>query len=563
MTEPRTTLFGIPTRRPAAVGRLSPALRMALSGRIAGEDDYLTEAQRRERSLHKQQEARDRGLTPDWFTDQRGILCLPSQGVKVAVVGGGFAGLMAGWYLLRCGVDVTVYEARDLVNGRVHTDRKFLYPNHAEFGAELIGENHPLWMLLSRHFELPLTPITEYPHARLRLAGSDLTPDEQDDMESEAAALQHALGTMAHGVSEIDPWTHHRAREWDAHSVESAMDLPELKGVATPAAVTWLRFTLGNDNCVTTERQSFLGLLSSISAARMGSDKPGMLGYWRSTETHRCRAGNDELGTNLAGELGVRVQTATVVTQIQIQSGSAMVTTQRSPGGEQAVSSQPERFDYVVLTAPPSAWHEITFVPAFNPASRSLHQGAAVKFLTRYPSRFWLEPDQPPFEDKPAARWDELGSLWETTDGQPPDTPPATEQSPPVGLSVFAGGQFVQPAASYPEKVQRIFPHGDPGPPDPAPKQRFLDWPHTRYIETGYSAPAVGQVTTVCPAQLQPHEQCLYFAGEQTSSGFFGYMEGALQSGARAARDIVRRVAVPCPPTAGQGDAVTEPAPPR
>lgn len=56
---------------------------MALSGRIAGEDDYLTEEQRRERSLHKQQEARDRGLTPDWFTDQRGILCLPGQGVKV------------------------------------------------------------------------------------------------------------------------------------------------------------------------------------------------------------------------------------------------------------------------------------------------------------------------------------------------------------------------------------------------------------------------------------------------------------------------------------------------
>jgi monoamine oxidase len=34
----------------------------------------------------------------------------------------------------------------------------------------------------------------------------------------------------------------------------------------------------------------------------------------------------------------------------------------------------------------------------------------------------------------------------------------------------------------------------------------------------------------------------LYFAGEQTYLGFFGYMEGALQSGARAARNLVAAV---------------------
>ena len=45
----------------------------------------------------------------------------------------------------------------------------------------------------------------------------------------------------------------------------------------------------------------------------------------------------------------------------------------------------------------------------------------------------------------------------------------------------------------------------------------------------------------------------LYFAGEQTSPGFFGYMEGALQSGGRAARDILHRVAVPCPTRLARG----------
>ncbi|HEX5924748.1 MAG TPA: FAD-dependent oxidoreductase, partial [Baekduia sp.] len=55
----------------------------------------------------------------------------------------------------------------------------------------------------------------------------------------------------------------------------------------------------------------------------------------------------------------------------------------------------------------------------------------------------------------------------------------------------------------------------------------------------------------IFPAQLRPHAQRLYFAGEQTSSGFFGYMEGALQSGARAARDIIGVAARSCPQPAG------------
>jgi monoamine oxidase len=89
------------------------------------------------------------------------------------------------------------------------------------------------------------------------------------------------------------------------------------------------------------------------------------------------------------------------------------------------------------------------------------------------------------------------------------------------------------------------YPHGRPGPgPDPT---LFCDWPNTPFVKTGYSVPAVGEASRVFAAQRVPHAGRLHFAGEHTSSGFFGYMEGALQSGARAARDVVNAVAVPCP----------------
>ena len=49
----------------------------------------------------------------------------------------------------------------------------------------------------------------------------------------------------------------------------------------------------------------------------------------------------------------------------------------------------------------------------------------------------------------------------------------------------------------------------------------------------------MGQVTTVGQALAEPHGR-MFFAGEQSHVPFFGYMEGALQSGARAAREIIR-----------------------
>ncbi|MBR0847660.1 FAD-dependent oxidoreductase [Bradyrhizobium diazoefficiens] len=76
---------------------------------------------------------------------------------KVAIVGGGFAGLMAASELVgHC--DVTLFEARDRFGGRVFSKRK---PSGiVEAGGELIGYNHPLWLSLARRFELGLSVIT-------------------------------------------------------------------------------------------------------------------------------------------------------------------------------------------------------------------------------------------------------------------------------------------------------------------------------------------------------------------------------------------------------------------
>ena len=74
---------------------------------------------------------------------------------RVAVVGGGFAGLMAARWLGLSGFDVTIFEARNQVGGRVLSNSTFSRGRITEEGAELIGSFHTTWLKLAREMAWP------------------------------------------------------------------------------------------------------------------------------------------------------------------------------------------------------------------------------------------------------------------------------------------------------------------------------------------------------------------------------------------------------------------------
>src|SRR5689334_20308046 len=57
------------------------------------------------------------------------------NGIRVAVVGAGFAGLACAYELMSAGYDVTVVEARDRVSGRVLTFTDFVPGKYVEGGG--------------------------------------------------------------------------------------------------------------------------------------------------------------------------------------------------------------------------------------------------------------------------------------------------------------------------------------------------------------------------------------------------------------------------------------------
>jgi monoamine oxidase len=499
---------------------------------LGGEDDdYLTDPEREERNRQKRRELIRDGLTPDWFTGRPGFWCLPT-GMSVAVIGGGFAGMAAAWYLNECGVDTTVYEAADRLGGRVRTD-SIGSGKIAEAGAELIGENHPLWWELASRLGLTLEKLTDdsvYERAgldvRLRFGGHDLTKPEKTALHADLMLHFATLGAEARPVPERAPWFARGARTLDGMTVADRLNtmLPP----ASSFTRTWFDFTLPNDNLAELDHQSYLGLLGAISAARMGSDPKGMLGYWFSTETHRCKGGNQQLADKIHAKLP-DVRLSTVVTEVKVERGFFF--DQVGITSVSGSSRRHEHFDYAIMTPAPTVWGAITFDPPFVPARRVIQHGPAVKFLTTYSAKFW---ENPAVMLAPSAKSDALGSVWEATDNQGP--------AAPFGLTVYSGGRFVLPAAGYPPGLTTLYPTRT----STLTSETFVDWPTTPFVMTGYGVPGVNQVTRIGRFQARPHADRVFFAGEQTHMGFFGYMEGALQSGTRAARDIVLTELRPC-----------------
>lgn len=70
----------------------------------------------------------------------------PMIGKSVTVADAGFAGLTAAAVLRDMGFEVTVFEARTDIGGRVWSRTDICDGRVIEAGAELIGANHPMWL---------------------------------------------------------------------------------------------------------------------------------------------------------------------------------------------------------------------------------------------------------------------------------------------------------------------------------------------------------------------------------------------------------------------------------
>jgi monoamine oxidase len=448
---------------------------------------------------------------------------------SVAVVGGGFAGLSAAWWLAQAGVIVHLYEAGSQLGGRVRTSSQIATGRLVDAGGELVGAHHIMWLHLARRFGVALMVRTDGDdYAKMGLEtklwiDGDIPPREAQKLTKQME--DKIFRPMGKDASLINlpsrPWAQSSLlKRFDDLSVAQKLSLLGIKN----SELLWkgMKALVQNNNVAALEEMNYLGLLCLINGGRYRTteDRDGWLGYWRETEVFRCNDGSWALANAIATELDTKsyrctFHLSTPVLQIDVSKRPKLT----GPNGELG------SFDYVIFAVPPSVWKDIKFRPEHPRDSVGLmNMGPAVKYFNRFGGRPWIQ-----MRSAPNAISSRIGMVWEGTDAQ------ATVGRQEIVLSVFAGGPGIPNQTELDNGLEELYPgivRKRTGKSIPA------NWPAEPFIKTGYTSPKKGQILTVGKRLNEPFHERLFFAGDHTQMNFFGYMEGALRSGARAARDV-------------------------
>ncbi|MGD9689313.1 MAG: flavin monoamine oxidase family protein [Phycisphaerales bacterium] len=449
------------------------------------------------------------------------------KGRRIVIVGAGFAGLAAAHELHALGYDVSLFDARERLGGRVLSfnaafKNEFVPGRTIEGGAELIGSNHPAWVnYVEQKFGLDWLDVTEdegeetvYP---VIIDGKALSDEEGGVLWEELEAGLNQMNALAESIDADEPWKSPDAARLDAMSVKDWIDKLEVSDLCKKA----LLINQMSDNGQDPARQSFLGQLACVKGGGLGD-------YWSKSEVYRLKGGNQQLATRLAEPLGKRVTLGLPVTSI----------TQKGSGIEvRCKDGRTVECDDVVFATPPKTWSKCSITPAL-PAEMNPQTGFNAKYLAEVRGRFWEKST--PRRSQYALSNGLINMTWDGTDAQEPADGPGCM----VG---FAGGPpceraLAMNAGERDKAFAELYEQFYPGFAEHFVRSRYMDWPKDAWAGASYSFPAPGQVTTVGPLMAQPHlGGRLHLAGEHTCYKFVGYMEGALDSGIRVAKRIALR----------------------
>jgi monoamine oxidase len=371
------------------------------------------------------------------------------------------------------------------------------------------------------------------------LDGKLVRGEAADALYAEVDNVLAKLIELARGIDPVRPWTSPNAADLDGRSFLAFID--EQQGLSAGAR-TLLLTGAESDNGVPADQMSLLAYVAMVAGG-------GFQDYYESSEMYRLAEGNDALATALAQKLGSRIHFNSAVDAVRRTEYGVVVRTR----GDEIY-----RGDAVVITTPPSVWDQIELAPPLG-KEVTPQMGENVKLLVALREPVWQRQGLSP----------EV-----TSDGLVGLTWAASSESSrgPVALTLFSGARQAEALRRLPPTERNAAAFASlapayPGLADAVMKERFVDWPGFPLTRASYSFPAPGQVTAFGPLLvdgvtadgLPP----LMFAGEHTSYGFIGYMEGALSSGVRTARMLLGEVTTEPAETAPAetAPAETQPAP--
>jgi monoamine oxidase len=438
---------------------------------------------------------------------------------RIVIVGAGLAGLTAAYELVRAGHDVTVLEARGHPGGRVRTLRDPLADGLAvDIGAGRIPDNHGWTMKYVKEFKLTLTPFfpaTGRSALFIRNVRGEAELGSSPDLrkfplkltDSELSLgvdglVEKALGSALAALADRSTWPPAALAHADR------ITLPQFfaqQGMSPDVieALTMQPFA----------HTSALEAITLISSGHSG------------TMLNKIAGGNDQLPRAFATRLADRIIYGAPVRRIE-QNQMEVAAIYDQNGESRRLTG-----DKLICAIPFPVLRRVAIAPALSPFKarvvREMKYGSLAKVTFQVKERYWQRDGLNGF-----ASIDMPGEIWA----------PAHDHPGPRGLlQLYLQGPPSEMASKMPEEariryaigqIERVFPGLRPHI-EYASSQCWDNDPWaggaTRLMDAGQPA--------AFHAEASRPEGHIHFAGEHTST-FFAWMNGAIESGSRAAREV-------------------------
>jgi monoamine oxidase len=441
----------------------------------------------------------------------------------VVVVGAGLAGLAAARRLVDAGAEVVVLEARDRVGGRTLTVPA-ADGTPIDHGGQWIGPTQHRIAALAERLGVTTYPSyerglnTEFRDGRAHRFDGQL-PDGGDPVS--AVAMGQAireLDAMAAKVPLEAPWTAEDALAWDSQTVETWLQLR----VPAERARIWLRAAIRGT--MAAEARD-LSLLHTLFVVRSAGGLARLIATAGGAQERRFHQGAQAISIRLAESLGDRV----------VLGAPAQVVRHGEGGVEVEADGRSVAAGRAILAVPPAIAGRIVYRPAMpgwrNQLTQRVPMGSVIKVHAIYEEPFWRE------EGLSGLAVSDSGPVRIVYDNSPEDGSPGV-------LVGFIEGEQARSWARRNRADRRAgilacladYFGERAGRPRELLERSWADEEYSGGCYAGYFPPGVW--TSFGQALREPIGR-LHWAGTETATAWTAYMEGAVQSGQRAADEVL------------------------
>ncbi|MFF2082804.1 flavin monoamine oxidase family protein [Nocardia sp. NPDC058176] len=447
--------------------------------------------------------------------------------VDVIVVGAGAAGLTAARALVAAGREVVVLEARVRVGGRTLNLEVPGSDTYVEAGGMWVGPGQDRVLALVDELGFATFPthvqgvnVGEFAGRMTRFSGR--IPRLNPLVLADIGLTQLRLDRSARRIPLQAPWTAPHARELDGQTFDTWLRAHS----HTAAGRAFFRLITQAVWCAEPEEMSALWAQFYIHS---GGGVDSLINTAGGAQQDRVVGGTQRLSIAMAEELGERVVLDAAVTEIDWSDTEVRV----------RAGQRQWRARHAIVAVPPPLVQRIRFTPGL-PAERAhllqrMPMGWTIKVNVVYDEPFWRAQG---LSGQANSDTRALGTVF---DAGPPDGNPAV-------LVGFLEATHAQTASRLTPAQRRAVVLDDLaayfGPRARNPVHYVeQDWAAEPFSLGCYGAFATPSTLTRFGPELRRPTGPVHWAGTETATRWAGYIDGAIESGHRAAAEILAATA--------------------